>query len=355
MPRGRAAGTTKTKVGQTVSSLSKALAFISVACKKEGTTQQLHCQIRNKQIIANDGVISCSHPIPEDITANPHAFTLIAALNKCKGATSVTIKDGFIIILSGKFSITVPCAPDESIYEIKPDISIAPLDNKFREALIAVSPVVQEKSVRVVTSSFLLTDGSVVGTNGLILLESFHCNSMPTLVVPKSFATALSKTDGNLVSFGFSDNSLTVYFDNGAWIRTQLYVEKWPNYLIVFGDEQPTFIEYSRDLWEAIDIVKDFAEEIIYVNEYSISTHDNLAIGAMCGIDGIGRSDVCLPLVEIQWAKPFMHYVDFMTDENKVLFYGTTNDLMTRGCVLYRKRTVTSVPTANVDDVYGVD
>ena len=63
-----------------------------------------------------------------------------------------------------------------------------------------------------------------------MLMEAWHGLDLPPNVpLPKQFVAALVKQKKNLTGFGFSRSSATFYFEDGCWLRTQLYSDEWPD------------------------------------------------------------------------------------------------------------------------------
>ena len=169
--------------------------------------------------------------IDTDIHVYPNAELLVNALSKCTEQYSITQLDqDRLSIKSNKFKAIVPCLNPEMMAPTYPDPAVVSLDNRFREALSAVAVLVQEGAQQVYLASVLLNGASLIATTGKVILEAWGGWDLPCGIgLPKTFATALSKISKNISKFGCSKNSVTVWFEDESWLRTQIFAEPWPD------------------------------------------------------------------------------------------------------------------------------
>lgn len=266
------------------SSLLKALNFIAKIQKDIGTEIQTHCKISNNYITACDGVITAGHKIEEDLCVSPHTLTLLNALSKCGQNLSMTqLENNKLAVKSGKFTALVPCIPIYS-YVNTPDNPCASISDVFIQALGEVSHLAQEQAQKVVLASVLMRSGSVMATNGVVALEYWHGIDVPTCALPKVFVTALCSVDKKVTSFGYSGSSITFWFEDESWIKTQLYAEEWPNLdqvLIASGEVKPL----PKGFYEALRNVEDFSDGgsekgTVWFDELGMNSHQTKENGA---------------------------------------------------------------------------
>ncbi len=272
------------------SKLLQALDFIAVAQKDKGAPYQTHVVLKNNMAVAFDGVLAAGVAIDESLAAVPHTMTLIAALKKCEGALAVAQLDsGRLSVKSGKFRALVPCMPSAALPDINPDPQVGVMDNRIRMCLEAVSPIIVENSQRVVMASALIRSGSVLATNGHVLIEVWHGIDMPPgLIVPKLFINALSKITKNIVGFGFSQTSFTVYFEDASWLRTQLYKDKWPDCDAILAKPHNA-TPLPATFFTALNTIMDFTgdDNRIYIGNGRMQTHADDTVGAAYEVDGL--------------------------------------------------------------------
>jgi hypothetical protein len=305
------------------SSLLKALSFIALAQKDKGAPYQTHVMLQNNTAIAFDGILAAGHIIDEDLQACPHTLTLVSALKKAPGALSITKPNqGQLCIRAGKFMANVPCMPDAVLPGIYPDPPVGMLDNRLRTGLTLLSPFITENSLRVIMASAMVRSGTMIATNGVVLVEYWHGIDLPPkLLLPKVFINALSKITKNLTQFGFSDTSFTVYFEDNSWLKTQLYTEKWPDIdSIMAKPHRPHDI--PKDFFEGINTIADFAQEgRIYLRNGIVKTHEQDNIGANYAVSDL-VANITLNLKHLTLLEELIKTIDFVGHNGVSYFYG---------------------------------
>lgn len=257
------------KPKQSTSELVAAIKFCSVASRDIGQPYQSHFMFGKGWLCAFDGVIAAAFPVKSgDVVCCPNADMFRTAIGKAKADLAMTISpDGDkISIVTGKLRANVPCIYSSEYPFYPPDNSVGTIDNRLRAAIMTCGTLISESASRLVDAAMLMRTNSCVSTDGKSLFESWHGLPVPTLILPKALAVALEKLqDYNLASFGFSDKSLTLYFDNGAWIKTQLYdgaVKDYPDVDKLTARLFPaTLIDVPSDLFEGIEIITKFADD----------------------------------------------------------------------------------------------
>lgn len=296
---------------ETKSSLLQALEFCSVVSEKLGASYETHIGLRNKWAIAFNGIIAAGSPIEEDIYCYAHTITLIDALSKCEETYSLTQLEGKLSIKSGKFKALVPCLDPTLMQEALPDPLIAPITNKFREAVEAVGVLASENAQHILTASVLMNGPTVISTNRVMLLEYWHGLDLPPNVpLPKQFVAALVKQKKNLTGFGFSSCSATFWFEDGSWLRTQLYNDEWPDVSRILNREANLW-SIDANFFKALDAVEKFsADGNIYFHNGKINSHPDEGVGASYELAGL-PNDVIYPAKQLNIMKPFVKRIDF--------------------------------------------
>lgn len=247
-------------------SILKALRFVALAQRDEGAPYQTHVALTNRTAIAFDGIIAAGCFIDEDITACPHTLTFRRALERCAGPLSVTMTEGQrLSVKSGRFRSVVPCLPGAT-GPVVPDPVAGVITEVVLQGLLALAPVIVENSQRVFTAAVFLKPQTMVATNGMVIVECWHGVDFPPqgFLLPKLFIGALDKAwkmGKNPTYFGFSDSTLTVYFDDNSWLRTQCYQkEQYPDTDRLFARPyQPGPL--PKHFFEAAETVADVAKE----------------------------------------------------------------------------------------------
>jgi hypothetical protein len=300
---------------QTQNQLLAALEFCSVASERLGTPNETHISLRNFWAIQSNNIVSCGAQIVEDIVCCPHTLLMIEALSKCDDAYSLTqLDNGRLSIKSGKFKAVIPYLEPLLLPDVVPDPQMAPLSNAFKDAVEAVGVLASETALDVITASVLMAGPSVIATNRMMILEYWHGLDLPSGVpLPKQFITALAKQKKNLSCFGYSNNSATFYFEDGSWIKTQLYNEQWPDVGRILNRDanlQPI----NPDFFTALEAVAPFSEDgNIYSDSNLLLSHSNAAVGASHECSNIPKGFI-YPIKQLMIMKPYVKQIDFMAN-----------------------------------------
>lgn len=302
----------KTKsVSKTCEGLINALRFISVAqIDKADSPYKTHCILHNGFALAYDGMITAGCKIEETLEICPHTYRLIDALERTAKEVSITELDGKLSIKSGAFSAFVPCW-HEGMPNLAPDPAIAPISDTLKIGFDMISGfTVNNDKKKIVECSILLQENSMVATDTAVMLEFWHGISLPTIVLPKAFVTAIMNTDKTLKAFGYSGNSCTFWFEDDSWIKTQLYDEAWPDVKPILN--KPCNPEpLAKGFYEALRNIEPFSEgtevnKVVYFYEGQLQSHRNKDEGACCEVKGLRHG----PAFNIKRLKRIEHCIE---------------------------------------------
>jgi hypothetical protein len=302
----------RTKIEQPKSELLQALEFCSVVAEKLGAPHETHIGLRNKWAIAYNGIVAAGSPIPEDIYCYPHTLLLMEALSKCDESYSLTQLNSSLSIKAGKFKATIPTLDPLLMHDAIPDPQIVGITNKFKEAVEAVGVLASENAQHVLTASVLMNGASVISTNRVMLLEYWHGLDLPSNIpLPKEFVKALTKQKKNLTGFGFSNSSATFYFEDGCWLRTQLYADEWPDVSRILNRDANLW-SIDPNFFKALDSVAAFSEDgNVYSRLNLLCSHADEGKGATYECNGIPAGFI-YPIKQLMIMKPFVKSIDYM-------------------------------------------
>jgi len=276
------------------SPLIEALIFILAAQKEKdiGPANFCYCHLSNGFVTASDGVVTASHPIEENLEAKPHTKKLLSALQNCGKKLSITQKNDTLTIRSGRYFATIPCYNDE-LLPFNPDESVVPLNDSIKHGFKKIGFLALENGQNIAQCSVLIKSGSMIATNAVVAVEYWHGLDMPTVVVPKAFVTAIAKTKKSIHSMGFSKSSVTFWLEEGSWLKTQLFLDPWPDMTSVFNmPEDLTPEPIPKMLYKAIEAVEEFAPEgkdkgQVYLSDAGVCSHPKKGIGASYELKGL--------------------------------------------------------------------
>lgn len=295
------------------SAFAEALSFTALILKDKGTVNETHCNISNHWVTAFNGILATGHRIDSDITACPQLKPVIEALAKCGQNVSINKLDTRLSIKSDRFRALIPCVSPELLTTPIPDPPIADIDNRLKEAFEICGLLKTEGSGQdIYAVSILLNGQSMISSlSGSMIIEYWHGLSLPSgLAIPKAFCDVLSKINKKLVKFGFSQWSITLYFEDESWVRSQLYAEQWPEIGQVFNCTN-NVQQFPADFWSALKAVAPFGEGLVYSDgKGRLSSHATDNAGASFELLGLLGS-WCYPAKQLAALQPFSTHVDF--------------------------------------------
>jgi len=326
-PRARrqaAAGKNKAKGPSPAASLLAALKFVAIAQKKAGPTNVQFGHIAHNWAAASDGVLTVAHPIEEDLVACPHTLQFIDALSKVGEELSITqLTANALAVSSGAFRALVPCVGFDDVPITAPDPQCATIDDRIKTAFAAVAGLATDGAPNATYAAVLLQAGSAVATNGVALLEAWHGIDLPPgMMLPKCAAVAVAKAGPALTGFGFSPSSATFYFENGAFIKTQLFGERYPHYAGIFEVPGLNAWPVPPEFFKAVHAVESFSPNgNIFFEGGAVTSNIARDQASTYKVEGLpermGFSAKLLLSVEHAFKK-----AHFAPEANKVVFFG---------------------------------
>jgi len=311
--------------------LSEALAFVSVACNKDDLPWQEHIVFHNNYVIATNGQISAGHPVAESLTCCPQFDRLRAAINKCKSSLSIAeLQSGKLSIAGDKLRALVDCLPIDQFpftapdaIATKPDGEPALLDDRLKFAFSVCGQVVSENGIRMVECSLLLENNICTATNGKVLIQYKHGIELPpNLIVPKLFASLVCKVKSPLYAFGFEPGrSITFHFENGAWLKTLLYEDKYPEVSVIL-DNPSNPKPITPEFFDAIETVAGFNPQgVAIVKKGKITSHETDDAGAQFELEGV-EAGLCFDGEQAKSISGATTSIDMTTYPDRAFFFG---------------------------------
>lgn len=304
-----------------------ALKFVAKAQREHGTASQMHCRAVNGQLIGYDGVLACGMilqtPLPETC---PNTFQFIHALERAKDASSITFENTTITVKTAKFKATVPCISGHDMQFIFPDPFAYVLTDTFSKALGLAAIFTKEGAQTVAGASVMTRNGSIIGTDTTALIEVAHGNPTPDgLIIPKSFVDAVTKTMKRVVGFGYSETSFTLWYEDQSWIKTQLYIEPWPNVsgILAYTETANNVREIDKEFWPGVTAVQAFSEDgRIFFDDAFICSHMDKGKGAEYKVKDLPKEKQAYNYKNLLKLQEIATHFDFTANEKMALFFG---------------------------------
>lgn len=331
-PKPRSKSTTKS------SSLLSAIEFVGAILKPVGAAYETHISIKNQWAVGFNGVLSAGHKVDEQLEAYPQNQLFLNALSKCSDSLSITLLEtNRLSIKSGNFKALVPCVDADLMHVIEPDIPCAVVDDRFKKALETVGVLASENAQSVVTASILMNGQSLIATDRKFIMEAWHGVDLPpNITLPKAFVGPLTKTKKPLAKFGFSESSVTFYFDDESWLKTQTFNDVYPD-LNGLLNKQSNLWNVPDKFFEAIKAVEPFSEDgNIYFDAGFLRSHPSDTVGASFEITGTPKG-VVYPAKYLNMLNGLATKIDFITPHNNgycLMFMGDN----ARGLIAGRDR-----------------
>lgn len=309
-----------------------AVTFVSNAQKKTGEPNHTHCAISGGYVCASNGELTIAAKVDENLTIAPNTFKLIAALKQVVNDVAITkLSETSLAITSGDFKAVIPCYETSEIFGMSPpDEPRATVTNDIVASLNDVMVLANDTASEPLYAGILIQKNTIVATNGAIIFESWHGIDLPPgMLIPKSAAKAVVKSKKNLTKLGFSESSLTFWFDDDSFIKTQLYKFNYPQYEQVLTTTKE-YEEIPDMFFNALKTIAPFVEgnKVVFKNGMIVTDYreENASTYKIDSLpEGVTFNHKFLMLL-----KPVA--TNFTFDENpaKLYFYGPK----TRGAIM---------------------
>lgn len=340
------------KTANPAASLIAALKFISPAQKKAGPTNVQFSHIAHNWAAACDGVLTIAAPVVEDLAACPNTLQFIDALSKAGDELSITqLNPSALAVSSGAFRALVPCVSFDEVPIFAPDPNIAVIDDRIKTALGAVMGLATDGAPNATFAAVLLEANSAVATNGHALLQYWHGLDLPPgMLIPKLSAAAIAKASKTLTGFGYSGPSATFWFEDGSFIKTQLFNEHYPNYDRVLQCDDLNPWPVPAEFFKAVRAVESFSHtgNVFFEGGAVLSQNDEGA--STYKVEGLpermGFNAKYLLMVEDAFKK-----AHFDPAEKKVIFFGENMRGAIMGLDVKAEVSYTPKPTTGYDDM----
>lgn len=298
--------------------LLEAISFLSCITKDIGSPFETHIFLHDKVCTAYNGTLSAGILIEEEIVAAPHNSILRNALSKCGEGYTLSIDGTKITVKSGKFKAVVPCIDPGILYSPFPDPVVAIIDDRLKTALACIEIIKPEPNAeKVHLLTFLLNGASVISTDGKLIIECWHGIDLPTIAIPKIIIPVILAHSKKLTQFGFSETSVTFYFEDKSWIKSQLYPQEYPTDTVMNvlnKNSNPSPI--SVDFYKGLEAVASFSENgSVYFERDKICSHKVEEQGATYDVPGLPKGPIYTAKY-LSMIKQFAEKIDFGVSAN---------------------------------------
>ena len=311
--------------GNPSAKLIEALQFISMAQAKNGPVQSQFCMLMGKWAVASNGFLTIGAKIEEDLEVCPHTFQLIEALKLAVDGDQVIAHESpaVLSVRAGAFAGLVACVNRADLpIPSAPDNQCALVDSRLTDALDAVQFLAMDESPDAFKASILLRAGSAVATDGSMMLEYWHGIDLPPgLMVPRKAAQAIVKCKKAPVGFGFSSASMTIWFEDDSFIKTQLYSGNYPDTDRIFPENVNAW-PLPEGFFKAVHVIANFSEDgKVVFNNGKVASAMEESVASTFKIEGLVE-EMAFNAKYLIDAQLYMKTAHFDTEKGRVIFFG---------------------------------
>lgn len=305
----RAKRTTANK--PTGNTFADALRFASLILKDHGTIGETHVKIDGNWITSYNGIIATGQRYDTHIKACPQIKLATEALSKCGQTIAIAVDNNRLLIKSDRFKAAIPCVDPTLLEWPVPDPQCAIIDDSLKTAFEIAGLLQTDNAQTIYGASILMNGPSLISSlSGQMLIEYWHGIDLPYgLAIPKALIAPLSKINKKLIGLGFSAWSITFYFEDESWIKSQLYSEQWPEIRHIF-DCTVNMQQFPDEFWSALDAIAPFSDGLCYARNGKLHSHPQDGAGAEFELPGYTGS-WCYSVRLLAFLKAFATHVDF--------------------------------------------
>jgi len=294
--------------------------------RKELVPTLTHFKIEAGRIQGFNGRMALSVPIDFDVDCKPKAVPLVNAIGKCKDTIQLGMtKTGRLSVKSGKFRTYIECVDGHSAH-LEPEGQFVDINGEVMlAALRAVQPFIADDAARPWSNGVYFCGHSVYATNNVIIAEHWLGEPFPVdVIVPRDAVKELLRIKDIPTRFQMNDNSLTIHYADGKWLRTNLIDDKWPAKVTELLSAQGKPVTIPPEFFEGIDAMKPFIDKFnrIVFEPGLMRTHQkDSGEGSSYEIDWLtSKSTFSLPM--LQKLEGIAHKIDLTMYPKPCLWYG---------------------------------
>lgn len=261
--------------------------------RKDFVAELTHFRIADGRITGFNGMLALSSPIELDLDVRPKASTFAKAVQACETTTTMHLTPaGRLSIKSGKFKALIDCLPDDhAMTPVVPDGWDIDLGDKFMDAVRAVAPFTGVDASRPWAMGIMLKGQSAFATNNVCFVEYWHGHQMPfPMNIPKECITELLRINQTPSRVTATESSITFHFADGRWMKSQLYVDNWPEQAFkLFDMHQFEYESVPEGLFEAMQKIKPFLDKDtrVWFRDNGVATSQHDEEGAHVEVEGL--------------------------------------------------------------------
>lgn len=303
----------------------KELKFVMGAVsKKDMVPAMKHFAIEGGRVRAYNGMLALSSPIPFNIDCYPKADMLIKAIGMCDETVTLSLTPaGKLSVKSGAFKALVSCVEKSDVHLEPAGSEVACNGEALLQAFKVLAPIIGDDASRPWANGILLRGESAFATCNVVLCEYWMGQSFPHVVnIPEVAVREVVRIGEAPAALRMDENSISFLYEDGRWIRSQLFSTQWPDLSKVL-DRACNATEIDERIFTAMQQLKPFVDKsgrvIFKPNE--VATHDAEEEGGHVELPGSVMQGI-YSLEMIMLLKGLAKQADFSAYPKPCLFYG---------------------------------
>lgn len=312
------------------------LKFVQGAvARKDYVPALTHFHISDGQIFGFNGILAISTPTDLAVKASPKGAQFVKAVERVPDGEEIVLnltEAGRLSIKAGKFRAYVECHEEAEQYvKLEPEGERADMPPGLLNVLKKLAPFMGEDATRPWARGVLLRGQSAFATNNIVLVEHWLPLVFPDeLILPAEAVKEMIRVGVDPCAIQIAERTVTMHYENGSWIRTQLIHGEWPDLAKVLNVEHNA-IPLPDGFFEAVRRLDAFTtkENHIFLRPGVVATSATEGDGALMQLDdfdGVG----CHFLPQLIKLDGIIESIDFGAWPRPCLFFG---DLL-RGAII---------------------
>lgn len=258
--------------------------------RKDPIPSLTHFSIKEGVIRGFNGIICMGAPIALALNCQPKAIPFtkgIEIISELPDPPSFSMTAaGKLTVKSGKFKVHIECIDDE-FPPIDPEGERVELQPGLIAAFKALAPMIAEDASRPWARGILLRDGSAFATNNVVIGQYWVGYKMPfDMNVPEECIREVLRVKSEPIAVSATERSITFYFTEDRWIKSQLLTTDWPNVSPVL-DRPSNAAPIPSDFFGILGRLAPYASESrkVFIRGNTLSTHVEEGLGAAMVVD----------------------------------------------------------------------
>lgn len=311
------------------------LKFVQGAvAKKDFVPVLTHVHIKDGMIQTYNGSLMLCSPIDLSLDCSPHGAKFIKAIQTCKDTIQMSITPtGKLSVKSKSFRTLIECTSEPFPgVELEGERILLPGEGLL-PALKILEPLIAEDASRPWARGILLDGKTACATNNIIVAQLWLDFSFPKRInIPHAAVNELLRIKREPVEMILTDTAATFIYDDGRWLRTQLYETQWPDINGLFKARvNPKANDIPEGFFSALREIAPFVDDInrAHLMPGKVATSKDMELATLSEVEGLDANG-CYNISQLLLLEGIATKFNFEAWPDPAIFYGDK----LRGCLV---------------------